>query len=316
MKFKLNQISQFIRSGHSFRERVDNDPSGDCLVIQPKDISLDSSNLAGRPQIVRSTDFSDKHILQPGDILFMAKGNKNYAWVFNLEAKAVATSLFFIIRPDTTKVSPEYLAWYINQETIQGTLHAAKAGTSVTNISLQSLSELEIKVPSIYTQNKLVNLYRLWLVEKSKTMNLIDQKDRFYSNLVLAEIEREHEVPPHTDEYAQWIGYFMLSNHCTAQIKLKEHIILKGYDKPTDEIRALIIELVQFKREITYPDGAWESYPAAKEWRVFKFSFDNLRRWNDHSVPQEQKEKELIDVIPHGLIQSITMIDQQGNKIN
>lgn len=316
MKLRINQIAHSIRTGHSFRERIENDPSGDCLAIQPKDISPSNTNLVGQPQKVRSSDFPEKQLLQKGDVLLLAKGNRNYAWVFNLDEKAVTTSLFFVIRPDTTKVNPEYLAWYINQETIQGALHAAKAGTSVTNLSISDLSELEIKIPSIYTQNQLVNLYKLWQVEKTKTLQLVEEKDRFYNNLVLAEIEREREVPPYTDDYAHWSGYLFLSNHCTANIKLKQHVPLKGYDKPTNEIRALIIDMVHYSRTIDKGAGATESYAAVKEWKVFKFNFDNLQKWNDGNITREEKEKDLVDVIPHSLIQSITMIDQQGNKVD
>lgn len=313
MKFKLSQLTVTIKSGHTFRERVDNDPLGDTLVIQPKDISPAQPNLVGHPQKVKSADFPERQILQKGDILLLAKGNRNFAWVYQLNEKAVTTALFFVIRPDTTKVTPEYLAWYVNQETVQGALHAAKAGTSVTNISLTALSELEIKVPSLLTQNKLVNLYQLWQVEKNKTMNLIQQKDKFFNNLVLAEIEREHEVPPFTDEFGQWMGFQLLSMYNIADIKFKERVFLKGHTEPVKQMLAIITHLETYGRQVNFSDGSTRGYTAVKDWHLVEFR--NLREYNNAPIPQKERNEKYLNIVPHSLIESIVMRDRFGNLV-
>lgn len=313
MKFKITQLSESIHTGFSFRERVANDLAGDCMVIQPKDISPNSPALLGHPQKVDSAGLPSKQLLQKGDVLLLAKGNKNFAWVFNLDFKAVTTSLFFVIRPDKTKVTSDYLCWYLNQEATQGALHAAKAGTIVTNLAIGDLSQLEIKVPSLLTQNKLVNLYQLWQIEKTKTMNIIKQKDTFFNNLVLAEIEREHEVPPFTDEFGQWMGYQMLSMYNIADIKFKERVFLKGHNEPVNQMLAIITHLETYGRQVHFNDGSMRGYTAVKDWHLVEFK--NLREYNNAPIPQNERNEKYLNIVPHSLIESIVMRDRFGNIV-
>jgi hypothetical protein len=319
MIFRLNQLTHEIFSGHTFRSGIKNDAAGDCNVIQMSSLDPYYTRIAKPLLKIKSNMVSGKQFLKKGDVLFCAKGNNNFAFVIKEDDCAVAASLFFIIRPDKSKISSEYLAWFINQETTQGQLHSSKEGTSVTNISKKSLEELQIKLPSLVTQNKLVNLYKLWQIEKSKTMNLIKEKEKFYNNLVLNEIESEYEAPLYTDSYGQWAGYLLLSNHNIAHIVFRESIMIKGNTHPIKELHAIITDMESYQREVKNEDGSTESYPAVKHWEVFKFNKTNLDKWNgrtDPKIPQEQVREEILNLIPHALIESITMIDGAGNAVN
>jgi hypothetical protein len=238
--------------------------------------------------------------------------------VFKENYPAAAVSLFFVLRPNTELISSDYLAWYINQEATQATLHSGKAGTSVLSINKNTLADLEIKVPSVFTQNKLVNLYEMWKIEKNKTLQLMKEKDKFYNNMVLTEIEREHEVPPFTDGYGQWIGYLHLSNYHIAHMKFRESIILKGNPNPVKELYAIITDVEQYQRTIKHTNGSTEGYPAVKNWLVFQFNKTNLDKWNgntDPKIPHDQVVEEILNTIPHSLIESITMVDRKGNVV-
>jgi hypothetical protein len=57
-------------------------------------------------------------MLKDGDVLFAAKGTKNFAAVFeNHNEPSVASTSFFVIRPTDKKVLPQYLAWFLNNYT-------------------------------------------------------------------------------------------------------------------------------------------------------------------------------------------------------
>ena len=67
---------------------------------------------------------SDKHLLRDGDVLFAAKGTKNFATVFeNHHEPAVASTSFFVIRPTDKNLLPQYLAWILNADLIERTSH-------------------------------------------------------------------------------------------------------------------------------------------------------------------------------------------------
>jgi len=111
---------------------------------------------------------SEKHLLKDGDVLFAAKGTKNFAAVFeNHNEPSVASTSFFVIRPTNNKVLPQFLAWFLNNHTTQTLLKGQAIGTSIPSISKQVLENLEIPVPPIKTQKAIVEISKLHNKEKS-----------------------------------------------------------------------------------------------------------------------------------------------------
>jgi restriction endonuclease S subunit len=111
---------------------------------------------------------SEKHLLKDGDVLFAAKGTKNFAAVFeNHNEPAVASTSFFVIRPTNNKVLPHFLAWFLNNHTTQTILKGQAIGTSIPSISKQVLENLEITIPSIETQQAILQIAKLRNKEKS-----------------------------------------------------------------------------------------------------------------------------------------------------
>lgn len=111
---------------------------------------------------------SEKHLLKDGDVLFAAKGTKNFAAVFeNHNEPSVASTSFFVIRPNNNKVLPQFLAWFLNNHTTQTLLKGQAIGTSIPSISKQVLENLEIPVPDIKTQMAIVEISKLRNKEKS-----------------------------------------------------------------------------------------------------------------------------------------------------
>jgi restriction endonuclease S subunit len=111
---------------------------------------------------------TEKHLLQNGDVLFAAKGTKNFAAVFeNHNEPSVASTSFFVIRPTGKNLLPQYLAWFLNNHTTQKLLKGQALGTSIPSISKQVLENLEIAVPSIETQKAILQITKLRNKEKS-----------------------------------------------------------------------------------------------------------------------------------------------------
>ena len=111
---------------------------------------------------------SEKHLLKDGDVLFAAKGTKNFAAVFeNHNEPSVASTSFFVIRPADKKVLPQFLAWFLNNPTTQTILKGQAIGTSIPSISKQVLENLEIPVPDIKTQKAIIEISKLRNMEKT-----------------------------------------------------------------------------------------------------------------------------------------------------
>ena len=184
----LKDISE-VFSGHTFRERIENNPEGDCYVIQLKDLDMQNQKIKEQPHLVQSKGIYEKHFIQPGDILFVAKGSNNYAITFYEGYKAVAASVFFIIRIKDEKVNPFYLTWYINQPPAQEYIHKGKEGTMVTNISKVTLENLPIEIPTLETQVKIAKLHELMRKEFFLSEEILKKKKLFIEKELLTTIK-------------------------------------------------------------------------------------------------------------------------------
>lgn len=133
-----------------------------------------------------SKGVSEKHFLKGGDILFSAKGTKNFATVFeNHNEPAVASTSFFVIRPNDNKVLPQFLAWFLNNPTIQTILKGQALGSSIPSISKQVLENLEMPLPDITTQKAIVEISRLRHKEKSLKQQIEALREKQIQQMIL-----------------------------------------------------------------------------------------------------------------------------------
>lgn len=140
---------------------------GDTAYLQPKyfdELGKLTTELAAD---LNAIEISKKHLLKQGDILFAAKGSKNFATLVDLmELSAVASTSFFVIRIFDQNVLPEYLSWYLNHPKTLKYLKSKAKGTSIASISKAVLSELELPLPSVVNQNLIVKIEKLRSTEK------------------------------------------------------------------------------------------------------------------------------------------------------
>lgn len=152
---------------------------GEVVYLQSKHFD-DQGNLIAKlhPDLSRE-EISTKHVLRYGDVLFAAKGTKNFAAVYEEHnLPAVASTSFFVIRLFDSKVLPEYLVWFLNNQSTQVSLKAQAMGTSIPSISKVVLEELEIPVPTIEKQMSVVAISKLRWQEKNILLKLELLRDK------------------------------------------------------------------------------------------------------------------------------------------
>lgn len=133
---------------------------------------------------------SEKHLLKDGDVLFAAKGTKNFAAVFeNHNEPSVASTSFFVIRPTDKKVLPQYLAWVLNNQTTQTLLKGQAIGTSIPSISKQVLENLEITLPNIEIQKVILQITKLRNKEKSLKQKIETLREKLIQQQIINAIK-------------------------------------------------------------------------------------------------------------------------------
>jgi restriction endonuclease S subunit len=173
-----------IRSGYLFRERIKHDASGQYLVIQAGDILSDAGFSGSSLVRVSLPDVKRSQVLEKGDVLFISRGPRKQAIAVTWPIEnTIATSQFFVLRPDE-RLSPEFLAWYINQRPAQRYIEEYSTGTSASLINLEAMKRLPVEAPPAETQALITKIHQLNLREK-ELMEAIKNKRRALIEMTL-----------------------------------------------------------------------------------------------------------------------------------
>lgn len=175
---KLGAIAK-VRPGFHFRGTAEPDPAGEYRLIQVRD--LDRSGRVDPDALTRvqpDRSASD-YLLEQGDVLYLSRGVRQFATpIREALEKTIAPNHFFIVRLKTTDVLPDYLSWYLNSPEAQASLRTLTQGTNVPYISKGELEELDVPVPRLEVQQRIVALADLVEEEKRLLRALEEERER------------------------------------------------------------------------------------------------------------------------------------------
>ena len=148
-------------------------PKGEIVYLQAKHFDENGELTNTLFPDLKADGKIEKHLLKNGDILFAAKGTKNFAACYETEnIPAVASTSFFVIRLQTEEILPGYLTWFLNHPNTQYLLKGKAIGTSIASISKAVLEDLEITIPSIRKQELVLKIYKLRNKEKKLKLQI------------------------------------------------------------------------------------------------------------------------------------------------
>ena len=110
-----------IHSGYISRGRIVPREDGTSLLLQAKDVDADHLSYDTKALVRFMPTMSGKDwFLKPGDILFMARGARNFSVLIDkLPVSVLAAACFFVVRISSSEILPEYLWWYLNQSPVE-----------------------------------------------------------------------------------------------------------------------------------------------------------------------------------------------------
>lgn len=147
-----------IHTGYTARGRLEPAIVGGALAIQLRDISPEGHVDPDRLTRVQIDGSPDRYLVRAGDVVFRSRGDRNTASALDerFREPAVAVLPLLVLRPKRALITSEYLAWIINQPPTQRYFDSAARGTNIRMIPRSSLDELEIDVPDLETQKKII----------------------------------------------------------------------------------------------------------------------------------------------------------------
>lgn len=164
-----------LSAGFPFRGAVEPIRGGDALVVQMKNV--DPQNGIDWTSVTRSKLPGKKEPdwLREGDIIFAARGSRNYAVVIEgAPENAVCSPHFFVLRVrDQSSTLPAFLAWQINQGSAKRYFEQSATGSYILNIRRRVLENLEVVIPDRAQQEKVVALNHAAQAERAIMERLI-----------------------------------------------------------------------------------------------------------------------------------------------
>jgi len=167
--------------------------SGTAIYLQVKDFDLNNQFSNEPSAFLNLNDKSSKHLLRDGDVIFVAKGFRTFAWTYKESlGPAIASSIFFVIKVDKTEILPEYLTTLFNSTAYHQIFQQLGAGSSIPSMRKSELEALKIYIPSLELQKKTVTINELHLQELQLTTQIMDEKQKYYNSIINQLISQEN----------------------------------------------------------------------------------------------------------------------------
>ncbi|MBA3987167.1 MAG: restriction endonuclease subunit S [Flavobacteriales bacterium] len=192
-KTVLNSIikANGIVSGYSFRGKIIGSPNGNLRVVQLKDMENEYTSIGNYCTLIDADEVNEKYYLKKGDILFISKGANNFATVFELDdiLPTVASSVFYVIKVNTLKAEPQYVAWYINKSIVQQYFQAHSAGTYSLSLNKEVIEGIPLQLPSLEMQKTVAKVAKLAQKEQYIYKSLKEKRDQLIEAQLLKSID-------------------------------------------------------------------------------------------------------------------------------
>jgi restriction endonuclease S subunit len=180
-----------IQVGYQSRESIQEDPKGSHQLIQARDFDKNHQIQWGCLSRFNPNSLSIRYQVNHGDTLFLAKGQEHFAYFIDRDLEpTLAANTFYILRNHNEQILPAYLAWWLNQKPAQTYFLRQRGGSSIPFVPVSTLSKLEISLPTLELQTKILSLDRLRKKEEELTGSLLLIKTSLYEVVCLKAVQK------------------------------------------------------------------------------------------------------------------------------
>jgi restriction endonuclease S subunit len=163
-----------LRIGYQSRGRVEPDTASPYRVIQLRDVkeTVDwATVISFKPERKPK-----RYLVGDGDVLVSFRGGAHFGVALSgVPENTVASSNFYILRIRRKDILPEYLGWYLNQPAAQEFLRTRSRGTNIALLTKADIAELEVPVPPLAVQERVVRVANLRHAEQ-KLLHQLESK--------------------------------------------------------------------------------------------------------------------------------------------
>jgi len=190
VKCRLKEVAE-LRTGFSFRGRIERDPAGSVNVLQMKDFDETKRILPEMMVRVSGQGIDERQFLRAGDVVFQSRGQTNFAAVVPQRMPpTILAAPMILIRCEEARLDPSFAAWALNEASERGDLASLAAGTSVKIISKSSLEDFEVPVPPLHVQREIATVVHLAQQEEALAIDIAHRRKFVVSQILMQKANR------------------------------------------------------------------------------------------------------------------------------
>ena len=165
-------------------ERTKNKGSIKYLVSSHFDSNLEPTLFS--ESFIDNENPDERYLLRNNDVIITGKGQRFFAWAYkSAYGQVIPSSLFFIVKIiDINLILGEYLACYLNSPRVAHKIKTLAGGTSIPSIQKTELLQLDILIPPIEQQKRIVEFGKLLNKDIELTKKLLDRKVAIKASLL------------------------------------------------------------------------------------------------------------------------------------
>jgi restriction endonuclease S subunit len=140
-----------------------------------------------------NSEINSKYLTQVGDIVVRLRAPNIAICIDEKSQNLIISSLMCVIRPivkSDKNINNRFLAHYLNSKYSQKIFNIAVKGTTIPMIKTNDIADLEIILPQLSKQNKLVEIMDLAHKEQNLLNELLQKKQIFTKNILNTIIEK------------------------------------------------------------------------------------------------------------------------------
>lgn len=176
-----------IRTGYTFRGKIEEvaPETGNAHIAQIKDArkiweDTQSTVVTANQLPLIFWDGKPQAFIQPESVLLPSRGGYFRALYLAASDEAalpvIASSQFLVIKPSAA-VLAEFLCWSLNRPKVQRNLLESSQGSNIPMLNSTSVKQLQIGIPPLETQQKILHLNRLGEEEQKLTQALLKNRE-------------------------------------------------------------------------------------------------------------------------------------------
>jgi len=189
MRVKLGDIAQL-----HFGLYAKPSDQGNAVYLQAKHFDDRGEQTEKVDTFIQIDQRHESHLLEDGDIILVGKGKRNFAWTYHKTfGPAIASSIFFVIKADLSKVVPEFLTTLFNMPHTQAYFQTLGAGSSIPSIRKSELEAFTFQLPTLDLQEKTIAIKQIHYKDMELTQKILSEKQKVYQAVIKKLIYQKYE---------------------------------------------------------------------------------------------------------------------------